>query len=169
MTAARVLVTGATGFVGSRLVPALLEQDLAVRCLTRTPAKLDVAWWRDHVEVVGGDVGGDLSTAMDDVDVAFYLIHSIGAGPHWAQTERRDAANFARAAEIAGVRRIIFLGGLGRDDDALSLHLRTRHDVGRILASTSVEVVELRAGVIVGGGSAASRCCANWSKRPRAW
>ncbi len=154
MTSTRVLVTGATGFVGSRLVPALLEQNLEVRCLTRTPAKLNVAKWREHVHVVGGDVGGDLTAAMQDIDAAYYLIHSIGAGPHWAQTEQRDAANFARAAQAAGVRRIIFLGGLGRDDDALSLHLQTRHDVGRILAATSVDVVELRAGVIVGGGSA---------------
>jgi uncharacterized protein YbjT (DUF2867 family) len=154
MTSRRVLVTGATGFVGSRLVPSLLALDLEVRCVARTPSKLAASWWFDQVEVIGGDVGGDLAGAMDGIDVAYYLVHSIGAGPHWAETEKRDAANFARAASAAGVRRVIFLGGLGRDDDELSLHLQTRHDVGRVLASTAVEVVELRAGVIVGGGSA---------------
>jgi len=154
MTSTRVLVTGATGFVGSRLVPSLLDRGLEVRCLARTPAKLDAAPWRDDVEVIGGDVGGDLTAAMSGVDFAFYLVHSIGAGPQWAQTEQRDAANFVRAADAAGIRKIVFLGGLGRDNDTLSLHLQTRHDVGRALAATSVEVVELRAGVIVGGGSA---------------
>ena len=154
MTSTRVLVTGATGFVGSRLVPSLLDRGFAVRCLTRTPAKLDVARWRDDVEVIGGDIGGELAAAMRGVDVAFYLVHSIGAGPRWAQTELLDAANFVRAADAAGIRRIVFLGGLGRDDDSLSLHLQTRHDVGRALATTSIEVVELRAGVIIGGGSA---------------
>jgi uncharacterized protein YbjT (DUF2867 family) len=147
-------VTGATGFVGSRLVPDLLDRGLAVRCLVRTASKLDAVSWRDQVDVVRGDIGGDLTSAMNGVDVAFYLVHSIGAGPHWAEQEKQDARNFARAAQAAGVRRIVFLGGLGRDDDALSLHLRTRHDVGRLLASTGVGVVELRAGVIIGGGSA---------------
>lgn len=154
MSQPRVLVTGATGFVGSRLVPVLLARGLSLRCLARTPSKLDAAPWRDRVEVVAGDVGGDLTDAMSGIDVAVYLVHSIGAGPHWAETERSDAATFARAARAAGVRRIVFLGGLGRDDEALSLHLRTRHDVGRLLASTGVDVVEVRAGVIVGGGSA---------------
>ncbi|HEY5439208.1 MAG TPA: SDR family oxidoreductase [Acidimicrobiales bacterium] len=154
MTQNRILVTGATGFVGSRLVPKLLDRRLAVRCLVRTASKLDAVSWRDQVEVISGDIGGDLTSAMDGVDIAFYLVHSIGEGPDWAETEKYDARNFVRAAESGGVRRIVFLGGLGRDDDTLSLHLRTRHDVGRILASTTVEVVELRAGVIVGGGSA---------------
>jgi uncharacterized protein YbjT (DUF2867 family) len=154
MTRGQVLVTGATGFVGSRLVPSLLAEGFAVRCLSRNPERLDVASWRDDVDVMRGDVGGDLTAALRDVDVAYYLVHSIGTGPNWAQTEHRDAGNFARAADTAGVRRVVFLGGLGRDDDSLSLHLQTRHDVGRILASTSVDVVELRAGVIVGGGSA---------------
>ncbi len=150
----RVLVTGASGYVGGRLVPALLKQGAEVRCLARTPAKLDAAPWRGSVEVAQGDVGGALGEAMKDVDVAVYLVHSIGQGTGWADREQRDAANFARAAAGADVRRIVYLGGLGRDGDALSRHLQSRHDVGRLLASTGVKVVELRAGVIIGSGSA---------------
>jgi uncharacterized protein YbjT (DUF2867 family) len=149
----RVLVTGASGYVGGRLVPALLGRGLEVRCVARTPAKLDAAPWRQHAEVLPGDVGGELATAMSGVDVAVYLVHSIGQGVGWAARERRHAENFARAARAAGVRRIVYLGGLGDDDEALSEHLQSRHDVGRLLASTGVEVVELRAGVIIGSGS----------------
>ena len=150
----RVLVTGASGYVGGRLVPALVERDAEVRCLARTPAKLDAAPWRASVEVARGDVGGELAEAMKGVDVAVYLVHSIGQGHGWALREQRDAENFARSAAQAGVRRIVYLGGLGRDDDVLSQHLQSRHDVGRLLASPGVEVAELRAGVIIGSGSA---------------
>ncbi len=123
-------------------------------CLARTPAKLNAATWRSSVEVAQGDVGGPLAKTMKGVDVAVYLVHSIGQGTGWADREQRDAWNFAREAADANVRRIVYLGGLGRDGDALSRHLQSRHDVGRLLASTGVEVVELRAGVIIGSGSA---------------
>ena len=149
-----VLVTGATGYVGGRLVPALLAARCEVRCLARSPAKLDDTPWRDRVEVMAGSVGDDLSEVLRGVDVAVYLVHSIGQGPDWEITEERDAVNFARAAACVGLRRIVYLGGLGRDDDALSVHLRSRHAVGRALASTAVDVVELRAGVVIGAGSA---------------
>jgi len=149
-----VLVTGASGYVGGRLVPALLDAGCRVRCLARTPAKLDDAPWRDAVDVVRGSVGGDLAEAFDGIDVAVYLVHSIGQGPDWATTELRDARNFARRAAEAGVRRIVYLGGLGADTDRLSAHLRSRHAVGAALASTGVEVVELRASVVIGSGSA---------------
>ncbi len=149
-----MLVTGASGYVGGRLVPALVERDAEVRCLARTPAKLDAAPWRTSVQVARGDVGGDVAEAMKGMDVAVYLVHSIGQGDGWALREQRDAENFARSAAQAGVRRIVYLGGLGRDEDVLSKHLQSRHDVGRLLASTGVEVVELRAGVIIGSGSA---------------
>lgn len=154
MSPLRVLVTGASGYVGGRLVPQLLARGVDVRCLARTPAKLDSAPWRSDVEVILGDVGGDLTSAMAGVDVAVYLVHSIGQGTDWAAREQRDAENFARASSEAGARRIVYLGGLGRDSDALSTHLKSRHEVGRLLASTGIDVVELRAGVVIGSGSA---------------
>ncbi len=150
----KVLVTGASGYVGGRLVPALLAAGCEVRCLARTPEKLDDAPWRDRVEVVAGSVGDDLTEALSGVDVAAYLVHSIGERPDWAVTEERDGCNFARYAARVGLRRIVYLGGLGRDDASLSVHLRSRHAVGAALASTGTDVVELRAGVVIGAGSA---------------
>lgn len=150
----RVLVTGASGYVGGRLVPALVATGCTVRCLARTPAKLDDANWRPEVEVIAGSVGDDLTEVLKGIDVAVYLVHSIGQGPDWASTEQRDATNFAHHAKAAGVSRIVYLGGLGRDLDDLSAHLRSRHRVGQQLASTGIDVIELRAGVVIGAGSA---------------
>jgi uncharacterized protein YbjT (DUF2867 family) len=149
-----VLVTGASGYIGGRLVPELLAADHAVRCLVRDPRKLDPAPWRDQVEIARADIAEDLTDAMADVDVAVFLVHSIGEGPDWVARERAVAENFRRAAETAGVRRIVYLGGLGDDDADLSAHLRSRHDVGAVLAAGSVETVELRAAVVIGSGSA---------------
>lgn len=150
----RVLLTGATGYVGGRLAPALLERGATVRVLARTPAKLAPAPWADRVEVVPGSLDGDLGPALAGVDVAVYLVHSIGEGPEWALTERRHAERFARAARDAGVARLVYLGGLGRDEDRLSTHLASRHAVGRALAASGVPTIELRAGVVIGSGSA---------------
>jgi uncharacterized protein YbjT (DUF2867 family) len=150
----RVLVTGATGYVGGRLVPRLIEEGHQVRCLVRTPEKLAAAAWHDDVDIVVGSVEGPLERAMDDVDVAVYLVHGIGDGHDWAAKESRDAEHFRSAAEKAGVGRIVYLGGMGGDDSSLSVHLTSRHDVGRTLATGSIAVTELRAAVIIGSGSA---------------
>ncbi len=139
--AARVLVTGASGYVGGRLVPELLAHGHRVRCAVRAPRKLDEAPWRDDVEVLTADIGGDLRAAMEGVDVAVFLVHSIGEGADWVARERANAENFRRAAETAGVRRIVYLGGLGADGPGLSDHLRSRHEVGQVLAAGSVETV----------------------------
>ena len=152
---ALVLVTGASGYVGGRLVAVLIERGYRVRCLVRTPGKVDSAPWRTSVEIVQADVGGDLSEAMAGVDAAFYLVHSIGSSAEWAEHDRAVAENFRRSAEVAGIRRIIYLGGLGdHSSGKLSEHLASRQEVGAELAKGSVPVVELRAAVVIGSGSA---------------
>ncbi|HEX9258620.1 MAG TPA: SDR family oxidoreductase [Acidimicrobiales bacterium] len=150
----RVLVTGASGYIGGRLVAELLTRGHEVRCVARTPRKLDVAPWRDQVEVVRADIASDLTEAMSGVDTAVFLVHSIGEGKDWIARERSIAENFRRAAERAGVERIVYLGGLGDDHSELSAHLRSRHDVGKVLADGPIDTVELRAAVVIGAGSA---------------
>jgi uncharacterized protein YbjT (DUF2867 family) len=143
-----VLVTGATGFVGSRVVPALLEAGYGVRAMTRRPASYD-----GPGEPVGGDVSdpGTLAGPLAGVDVAVYLVHSLDAGDF----ERKDAEAaraFGLAAAASGVRQIVYLGGLGRDDDRLSPHLRSRREVERLLGEAGVPVTVLRAAIVVGAG-----------------
>ena len=152
-----ILVSGATGYIGGRLVPELLAAGHRVRCLARTPSKLADADWRDEVDVVEGDVTdrAALGRAMAGVDVAYYLVHSMGGPAAFDEEDRRAASCFRDAAGDAGTGRIVYLGGLGRDDDPdLSRHLRSRHEVGRVLASGPVPVTELRAALIIGSGSA---------------
>jgi len=151
---ALVLVTGASGYVGGRLVSVLLERGYRVRCLVRRPEKVLSAPWHASVEIVRGDVGGDLGEAMAGVDAAFYLVHSIGSSAEWAEHDRAVAENFRLAAETAGIRRIIYLGGLGdQSSGRLSEHLASRQEVGAELARGSVPVVVLRAAVVIGSGS----------------
>lgn len=150
----RVLMTGASGYIGGRLVSELLAHGHQVRCVARTPRKLDPAPWRDQVEVVRADIADDLTEVMAGVDTAVFLVHSIGEGKDWIARERAIAESFRRSAERAGVRRIVYLGGLGDDHSDLSAHLRSRHDVGAVLADGPTETVELRAAVVIGAGSA---------------
>lgn len=151
-----VLVLGATGYVGGRLVPQLLAAGHQVRCMARSPAKLAARTWRPEVEVVQGDASDpdDVLRACRDVDAVVMLIHSMDGRGDFAQRERRIAEHVRDAAAESGVHRLVYLGGLGDDRDALSTHLASRQEVGRVLASGPVPVTELRAGVVIGSGSA---------------
>lgn len=149
------LVTGATGYIGGRLVPRLLEQGHRVRCMSRDPSRLALDPWRDRVEVVKGDVmdPASLENALAGCDYAYYLVHSMGHADDFGEADRTGAENFAEAAAEAGLERIVYLGGLGRADEDLSKHLASRHEVGRILAAGKTPVTEVRAAVIIGSGS----------------
>ena len=151
----RVLVTGATGYIGGRLMTRLSGKGHTIRCLARDPRRLEGRAWAD-VEVVAGDVGDPeaLARAMEGIDVAYYLVHSMASGYAFRKKDRAMAQDFGRAAARAGVRRIIYLGGLGDPDRVESKHLISRQEVGRCLAESGVPVIEFRAAVIVGSGSA---------------
>lgn len=151
----RILVTGATGYIGGRLVPRLLARGLAVRCAARDPGRLQGRDW-PGAEIVRGDLGeaGSLATLLTGIDVAYYLVHSMAAGHAFRERDGQMAQAFGRAAAQAGVRRIIYLGGLGDPQEVHSKHLVSRQEVGRMLAESGVPVIEFRAAVIVGSGSA---------------
>ncbi|GGP38693.1 SDR family oxidoreductase [Saccharothrix coeruleofusca] len=151
----RCLVTGATGYLGGRLVPRLIAAGHRVRCLVRDPAKLRDVPWAGEVEVVRGDVldRARLDAAARDVDVVHYLVHSLHQAD-FADADRRGAVNTARAAEAAGVRRIVYLGGLHPPGAALSPHLASRKEVGEVFLASSVPAVVLQAAVVIGSGSA---------------
>ena len=150
----RILITGATGYVGGRLLTALAGRREQVRCLARDPARLTQRV-PSGVEVVGGDVTDrhTLDAAFSGVDVAYYLVHSMGDPSGFEEREQAGARNFAAGAREAGVRRIVYLGGLGDDDRDLSPHLRSRHEVGRILRESGVPTIEFRASIVIGSGS----------------
>jgi uncharacterized protein YbjT (DUF2867 family) len=151
------LVTGATGYIGGRLVPQLLRAGFAVRCLARDPGRLRDLPWAEQVEIAPGDATDPeaVGRAMAGVDVAYYLIHSMWSGRGFEDKDAKAAAVFAEAAKAAGVRRIVYLGGLadGKDGTALSPHLRSRADVGDILLASGVPTAVLQAAVIIGSGS----------------
>lgn len=149
------LVTGATGYIGGRLVPRLLEAGFAVRVLVRDPSKLRDVPWAGSVEIVKGDLGdaASLVSACADVEVLYYLVHSMGGKGHFAETESTAARNVAEAAAAAGISRIIYLGGLHPAKGALSEHLESRKRVGEILMASGVSTVALQAGVVIGSGS----------------
>lgn len=147
---------GATGYIGGRLVPRLAERGHQVRCLARTPQKLEGVPWAASVEVVHGDAldADSLREAMQDIDVVYYLVHSIGTGTSFSESDRIAASNTAEAAASAGVGRIVYLGGLVPDGEVASPHLASRAEVGQILLDGPVPAVVLQAGVIIGSGSA---------------
>jgi uncharacterized protein YbjT (DUF2867 family) len=150
----RILLTGATGYVGGCLLAELERRGLPVRCLARRPEKL-AGRTAPTTEVMAGDVADTaaLARACAGVDVAYWLVHSMESGVDFERADRLAAERFAAAAAAAGVRRVIYLGGLGADDDRLSAHLRSRHEVGAILRASGLDVVEFRASIVVGAGS----------------
>ena len=150
-----VLVTGATGYVGGRLVPRLLEAGYGVRCLVRDASRLQGRGWLPQVEVATGDVlrPESLAAAMAGVDTAYYLVHSMAGGEGFHERDIAAARGFALAAAEAGVGRIVYLGGLGDPRTELSDHLRSRQATGDALREGPVPVTEFRAAVVVGSGS----------------
>jgi uncharacterized protein YbjT (DUF2867 family) len=153
--ARRALVTGATGYIGGRLVPRLLHAGFTVRVLVRTPETLRDVPWAGEVEIVKGDLGdpATLRDAAVDVDVFYYLVHSMGSAKDFEQAEKESARNVAQAVANAGVKRVVYLGGLHPTSGELSPHLRSRVEVGRILLDSGVPTAALQAGVVIGSGS----------------
>lgn len=149
-----ILLTGATGYIGGRLLRLLEQKQRRVRCVTRHPERLQKRV-STRTEVVQGDVldPESLRAAMEGIGTAFYMVHSMGSACDFEEVDRKGAENFAHAAAEAGVQRIIYLGGLGDDDVKLSPHLRSRHEVGDVLRASGVQVIEFRAAVILGSGS----------------
>lgn len=159
LQAKRILVTGATGYIGGRLVPRLLEAGYRVRCLVRAPRKLGARPWVDDpaVEIVAGDLADAESTrvALQGCDAAYYLAHSmLSAGSDYAERDRQMARNFAAQAAEVGLQQIVYLGGLGETSAGLSEHLSSRREVEHELAAGPVPVTVLRAAMIIGSGSA---------------
>jgi uncharacterized protein YbjT (DUF2867 family) len=158
----KILLTGATGFVGGRLLHALTGHGMNVRCLVRSPEKLKGNLFsQEEVEIVKGDLLQEktLDSALEGIEGAYYLVHSmggrtIGENKIFAERDRAAAKNFVRAADKAGVSRVIYLGGLGETGDHLSKHLASRQEVGEILASGKAQTTELRAPNIMGAGGA---------------
>ncbi len=155
-SAPRALVLGATGYIGGRLTPRLLSAGYRVRVLARDAARAASFPWGPDCEIVEGsaDDADAVARATDDVDVVFYLIHSMGAGKGFEDADERAARTVAEAAARSGVRRLVYLGGLHPDDVKLSPHLRSRVHVGEVFLGSGVPTLVLQAGVVIGSGSA---------------
>lgn len=150
-----ILLTGATGYVGSRVLKQLEQAGHPIRCLARRPEGLRKIIGAS-TEVVEGDVldQNSIKDALSGIGTAYYLVHLMGASSDFEVQDRLAAENFAAAAREANVERIVYLGGLGEDaDPKLSPHLRSRHEVGQILRDSGIETIEFRASVVIGAGS----------------
>ena len=154
-SARKILVTGASGYVGGRLVTALLDEKMQVRVFVRDLKKAQSHTWANQVEIAVGNATDYKSTlaALNGIHTAFYLLHSINVGNNFDEIEAQMARSFAKAAQEAGVKQIVYLGGIANDAKT-SKHLKSRANTGRELATTPVPVMELRAGIIIGSGSA---------------
>ena len=150
-----ILVTGATGYIASRLIPRLLDSGYRVRALARDPRRLQGRSWFRHVEVIQADVTtpSTLPAAMEGVHTAYYLIHNMSYGHGYTSLELESARAFASAAEEAGIQHIIYLGGLADPEQHIAPHMRSRIETGKVLREGKVPVTEFRAGVITGSGS----------------
>ena len=151
-----ITVTGSTGYVGGRLVPILLQNGYRVRCVTRSVGSLQDRDWTNDIEIVEADLEekSEVFNALRGSDRALYLVHSMSATRNFAEAEEKIAKNFIDVSDEAGLKQLVYLGGLGQDHVEKSAHLQSRQIVGRILASGSTPVTELRAAVIIGSGSA---------------
>jgi uncharacterized protein YbjT (DUF2867 family) len=150
-----ILLTGGSGYVGGRLIPLLEKQGVKLRCLARSPEKMR-SLVNSGTEIVQGDVldPASIDRALQGVHTAYYLVHLMSGSKDFEKEDRQAAQNFIQAAEKAGVRRIIYLGGLGDDaDPKLSPHLRSRHEVGKVFRESGIETIEFRASLVIGTGS----------------
>ena len=150
----KILITGATGYVGRRLLKRLETSEYGIRCMAREPSRLSGRVSK-NVEIVEGDISQieTLKTAFDGIDTAFFLIHALASKGDFENTEVQGAENFVSLARSAGVQRIIYLGGLGSEGDEHSAHMRSRHAVGDILRNSGIPTIELQASIIIGSGS----------------
>ena len=148
-----ILVTGSTGYVATRLIPALLSRGYRVRCLARNPGKLGYRPWRDRVEVYQGDVltPATLTPALQGAYAAYYFIHNMSSGQSYRENERNGARNFGEVAKESGLQKIIYLGGLGGSKEFR--HMRSREETGQLLRESGVPTIEFRSSVIIGSGS----------------
>ncbi len=149
----KILVTGATGYIGGRLIPELLKAGHEVRAFVRDPARLSGKDWLENVEVATGDLAelDTIEAAMDGIDAAYFLVHAMYSGDDFAEREKQFAENFAKATK--NIEKVVYLGGLLPEGDNVSAHLRSRAEVGEILRSNG-NTTEFRAGPIIGSGSA---------------
>jgi uncharacterized protein YbjT (DUF2867 family) len=150
-----ILVTGATGYIASRLIPQLLDRGYRIRVLARQPQRLKNKAWFPQVELAQGDVmePSTLAPALKDIETAYYLIHNMASGRGYTERELEGARNFARVAEYVGVQHIIYLGGLADEEQHIAPHMRSRIETGATLRQGKVPVTEFRAGVVAGSGS----------------